>query len=100
MLALRSKDGTVVWSQDLWGEEFKGNQPGHGYSSSPVAYKDMVIVPVGGENASLVAFDQNSGSVKWQALSFRNSYSSPRIVEIAGVQCFPSAEVGHFRGLS
>ncbi len=86
MHALRTKDGTVVWSQALWGNDFKGNQPGHGYSSSPVAYEDTVIVPVGGENASLVAFDQKTGSVKWKALSFRNSYSSPSIVEIAGEQ--------------
>ena len=84
MRALRTKDGTLVWSADLWGDDFKGNQPGHGYSSSPVAYEDTVIVPVGGENASLVAFDQKTGSVVWKALSFRNSYSSPRIVQIAG----------------
>ncbi|MEJ2085856.1 MAG: PQQ-binding-like beta-propeller repeat protein [Acidobacteriota bacterium] len=53
-------------------------------SSSPVAYEDMVIVPVGGQGASLVAFDQATGEVRWQKHSFRNSYSSPAIIEIAG----------------
>jgi len=84
MHALNKRDGKVVWSRDLWGEEFRGNVRGHGYSSSPVAHNGMVIVTVGGENASLVAFDQADGSVRWKALSFKNSHSSPRIVEVAG----------------
>ncbi len=86
MHALRTHDGEVIWSHDLWGERFGGNVLGFGYTSSPVAYKDTVIVPVGGENASLVAFEQRSGEVKWQALSFKNSYSSPRIMNVAGEQ--------------
>ncbi len=84
LMAMNKADGTVLWSQELWGDDFRGNHLEHGYSSSPVAYGDSVIVSVGGEEASLVAFDQKTGSVKWQALSFRNSYSSPRIVQLAG----------------
>jgi outer membrane protein assembly factor BamB len=86
MHALNKNDGMVVWTHDLWGEEFDGNRLSHGYSSSPVAYEDSVIVTVGGENVALVAFNQESGNVKWKALSFKNSFSSPRIVEIAGEQ--------------
>ena len=82
--ALDKGDGEVVWSRELWGEEFGGNILGNGYSSSPVAYKDTVILPVGGQNAGLVAFDQRSGKVKWRGLDFRNSYSSPRIVRLLG----------------
>ncbi len=86
MHALNKSDGKVLWSHDLWGEGLGGRVLGHGYSSSPVAYKRTVIVPLGGENAGLVAFDQKDGSVKWKALSFRNSHSSPRIVDVAGEQ--------------
>ena len=86
MLALNKSDGTLRWSHDLWGEQFGGNVLAHGYSSSPIAYRDTVIVPVGGENTGLVAFDQASGSVRWRALDFDNSYSSPRLLEIAGEQ--------------
>ncbi|MCP3958226.1 MAG: PQQ-binding-like beta-propeller repeat protein [bacterium] len=84
MHALEAKGGTVLWSRELWGEEFGGNRPGHGYSSSPVAWEDTVIVSVGGKNASLVAFEQKTGKVRWRAHSFKNSYSSPRIARIAG----------------
>jgi outer membrane protein assembly factor BamB len=84
MHALRLSDGAPQWSRDLWGAEFDGNRLGHGYASSPVAHRDMVIVPVGGDSGALVAFDQKTGAVRWRSLSFRNSYSSPRILEIAG----------------
>ncbi len=84
MHALATNDGRVVWTRDLWGEDFGGNVLGHGYSSSPIAYKDTVIVPVGGEQAGLVAFHQASGEVKWQATSFKNSFSSPRLLDVAG----------------
>jgi outer membrane protein assembly factor BamB len=86
MRALKKNDGEFVWSHTLWDGEFEGNHLSHGYSSSPVAYRDSVIVTVGDENASLVAFDQQTGSVKWKGLNFRNSFSSPRIVEIVGEQ--------------
>jgi len=86
MHALNKNDGKVIWSHTLWDGEFEGNHLSHGYSSSPVAYKDTVIVTVGGEDVALVAFDQQSGRLKWKGLSFRNSFSSPRIVEVLGEQ--------------
>lgn len=84
MLALDKGDGAILWSRDLWGEELAGSRLGHGYSSSPIAYLDTVIVPVGGPGAALVAFDQSSGEIRWQAHDFRNSYSSPNLYTIAG----------------
>jgi outer membrane protein assembly factor BamB len=81
---LNKHDGKVAWSHDLWGEAFGGNVLSHGYSSSPVAYKDTVIVPIGGEKAALVAFEQATGSVRWQGHRFENSYSSPLVAEVAG----------------
>jgi outer membrane protein assembly factor BamB len=84
MHALGKNDGKVAWTAELWDGSFGGNVRAHGYSSSPVAYKDTVIVTVGGDNASLVAFNRKNGHVKWKALNFKNSHSSPRIVDIAG----------------
>lgn len=84
MNALDKSSGEILWSRDLWGEDFGGNRLGHGYASSPLAYGDTVIVPVGGAGAAIVAFDQSNGEVRWQAHSFRNSYSSPGLYTIAG----------------
>jgi outer membrane protein assembly factor BamB len=83
MHALKKANGKPVWSHDLW-EDFGGNFLNHGYSSSPMVYRDTVITLVGGEGQSIVAFDQKDGSVKWKALSFKNSYSTPRVLNVDG----------------
>ncbi|MDH3745418.1 MAG: PQQ-like beta-propeller repeat protein, partial [Acidobacteriota bacterium] len=84
MHCLDKTDGSIVWSRDLWSEEFGGNLLPHGYSSSPLEYGDTVIALVGGEGKSVVAFDKKDGSVVWHAQDFQNSYSSPQILEVDG----------------
>jgi outer membrane protein assembly factor BamB len=83
MHALDKSSGKVAWSHDLW-EEFGGTVLQHGYSSSPIPYKNTIIALVGGEDQSIVAFDKKDGSVKWKGLSFKNSYSTPRVLDVAG----------------
>ncbi|MCP3962961.1 MAG: PQQ-binding-like beta-propeller repeat protein [bacterium] len=84
MHSMSKADGEIHWSHDLWGEEFGGNLLPHGYSSSPIEYKDTVIALVGGEGKSIVAFDKKDGSVAWQSMSYKNSYSTPQILEVDG----------------
>lgn len=83
MHCLDKKTGKVVWSHNLW-EEFDGNILPHGYSSSPIAYKDTIITLVGGKGASIVAFNKGDGSVAWKNLDFENSYSTPKIMKVDG----------------
>lgn len=84
LVAFDKRDGRVLWSRELWGDEVGGRHQGSGYSSSPLAHGGMVIVPVGGEEAGVVAFDQEDGTIVWTSKGFRNSYSSPVILELAG----------------
>ena len=70
MHAVNKTNGKVLWSHDLWGDEFGGNVLNHGYSSSPLAYKNTVIAMVGGERASLGAGDKKSGKVAWKQHDF------------------------------
>jgi outer membrane protein assembly factor BamB len=86
MLALDRHDGSLLWSRELWDAGLGGNRQSHGYASSPLAWGDSVIVPVGAADAAVVAFDQATGELRWKAPGFRNSLSSPRILEIAGRQ--------------
>jgi outer membrane protein assembly factor BamB len=81
--ALNKKDGSVAWSKELWGE-FGGNFLNHGYSSSPIDYMDTIIVLVGGEDQSIVAFNKKDGSVSWKRLSYENSYSTPKLIKVGG----------------
>lgn len=83
LVALDRKTGARLWSHDLW-KEYKGNQVERGYSSSPMAYKDTVIVPVGGPGRALMSFRQVDGSVVWSKGDFDNAYSSPILIRAAG----------------
>jgi outer membrane protein assembly factor BamB len=59
--------------------------PMWGIAGSPLVYKDLVIVHIGGDDgACLVAFDKKTGEEKWRALEDDASYSSPILIEQAG----------------
>lgn len=83
MHCLNKADGKPYWSKELW-KDLGGNVLNHGYASSPIAYKDTVIVLVGGKGASIVAFDQASGDVVWKKHDFENSYSTPKVIDLDG----------------
>jgi outer membrane protein assembly factor BamB len=80
---LEKLTGRKRWSHDLW-QEYGGTFLHLGYSSSPVAYKNTLIVQVGGVGRALMAFDLNNGRVIWQALNYINSCSSPIIINVDG----------------
>jgi outer membrane protein assembly factor BamB len=61
--------GRVLWSLDLW-KDFGGTFIDTGYASSPLAFRDTVIVMVGGKGHALMAFDQATGTVAWQQQDF------------------------------
>lgn len=82
--AFQRKSGKVVWEKDLVAE-FKASVPDRGYASSPIAWKDTIIAPVGGEGAqTLVAFKQADGEVLWKSLDHNISLSSPVLIEFGG----------------
>lgn len=83
MQAFEKQTGKVVWSHDLWAE-YGGTKMGRGYSCSPLAYKNTVIVTVGGTGQALMAFDQKTGSVVWKKQDFDLSPSTPTIITVAG----------------
>jgi outer membrane protein assembly factor BamB len=81
--AFEKQTGAVVWSHDLW-REYRGTRKERGYSCSPLAYKNMVIVAVGGAGQSLIAFDLKTGAVAWKKQSFRLSFSTPTLINVDG----------------
>jgi outer membrane protein assembly factor BamB len=84
MHALNKSNGRLVWKHDLW-TEYGGHYEDRGYSPSPVAYKNAVIVPVGGKSGQcLMAFDQQNGNVVWKNLDFTPAPASPIIIKVGG----------------
>ena len=71
---LDKKSGKVLWTQQLW-EDHGGSRLMYGYAVSPIAFRDTVIVPVGGRGKAVMAFQQADGKVAWAR---RTSASSIR----------------------
>jgi outer membrane protein assembly factor BamB len=97
--ALDKQTGEVLWARDVY-EEFGlkrvGMKTNRGYASSPLAYKDTLILPLGGPGQAVAAFDQKDGGVVWKNQNFELSPSSPVLIENGGetqLVCFLASEV-------
>jgi len=78
----------VLWSKDLH-EELEVSTMLRGYGSSPVAYRDMVIVNIGSgrdakEPSGLAALKQDSGDVVWKSERYIPGYPTPILVSFKG----------------
>ncbi|MGE5837780.1 MAG: PQQ-binding-like beta-propeller repeat protein [Acidobacteriota bacterium] len=82
---LDKKTGKLLWTQQLW-SDLHGSQLMYGYASSPIAFRDTVIVPVGGRGKALMAFQQADGKVVWSKNDFGNVYSSPVLISVGGLE--------------
>jgi outer membrane protein assembly factor BamB len=82
---LDKTSGKLLWTQQLWSEH-RGSRLMYGYASSPIAFRDLLIVPVGGPGKSLMAFNQADGKVAWARLDYGNVYSSPLLINVDGLE--------------
>ena len=85
MQCLDKKTGKVLWTQELWSDH-GGTPLMYGYASSPIAYRDTVIVPVGGRGKALMAFHQSDGRTVWSKNDYANVYSSPVLIDVGGLE--------------
>jgi outer membrane protein assembly factor BamB len=72
--------GQLAWSVDF-NQQFSGRGTDFGYSASPLVVDGLVILPVGGASASVVALDAESGRTVWKSASKPASYSTPLPIE-------------------
>jgi len=84
LCCLTVADGKVVWEKDLL-TAYQARTPIWGFASSPLVYKDLLIVQVGGAGgACLVALNKLTGQEQWRALDDKASYSSPVLIKQVG----------------
>ena len=82
---LDKKTGKVLWTQQLW-DDHRGSQMMYGYACSPIAFRETVIVPVGGRGKAVMAFQQADGKVAWAKGDLGNVYSSPVLINVSGLE--------------
>lgn len=81
--AFDKRTGKIVWGHDLW-KDFGGKKMDRGYSCSPLPYKETLILTLGGQDQTLIAFNQKDGKVAWKSLTLDMSPSSPILINVDG----------------
>lgn len=79
-------DGNLLWKRNL-GMEYGPFDISHGHGSSPIVYKDTLILLCYHPSASyLLALDSRTGSVRWKLDRERGfiSWSTPMVIETSG----------------
>jgi outer membrane protein assembly factor BamB len=84
MHCLDAANGKLLWSHNLWFDYKALPVNEFGYSSSPIAHKDMVIAQMGGGGQSLAAFDAKDGRIVWKGLDYPTTFSTPKIMRLSG----------------
>ena len=79
--ALDAKTGAIIWTRNA-STDTGAKMPEWGFASSPLVYKDSVIVAASGR---VVAYDLAKGDPRWRAQLGGGSYASPQFLNINGV---------------
>ncbi len=70
--------------KELWQQSVGTGTNDWGSGSSPVLYKDLVIVNAYVESGSLVALHKDTGKLAWQVKGMEWTWSTPVLVDVAG----------------
>ena len=80
--ALDKRTGTLLWSHDL--VELFDLTDYNAFASSPLAFAQTVILPLGGSGRGVVAFDRETGAVAWRSHEFALAPGSPVLIDVDG----------------
>jgi outer membrane protein assembly factor BamB len=80
--ALDASSGAMLWSRNA-ANDTHTKTPGWGFSSSPLVLDDMLVIATSGK---LAAYDLATGAPRWVGPEGGDSYSSPQVATIDGVQ--------------
>jgi outer membrane protein assembly factor BamB len=70
--------------KELWHASVGTSATGWGSATSPVLYKDLVIINASVESNSLLALDRKTGKEVWRAEKNRSSWNTPLLVDVSG----------------
>jgi outer membrane protein assembly factor BamB len=80
---LDANSGAIIWGKNILADNQAHNLP-WAMAASPLIVDDKVIVlPGGGNNKSVVAYNKMTGAPVWKVLGDTQAYVSPMLVELA-----------------
>ena len=84
--SLRAATGELCWRTNILRDAGAANLT-WGMAAAPLVVDNMVVVlPGGGNGRSVAAYDADTGELIWTALSDVQGYTTPMLVELAGVR--------------
>jgi outer membrane protein assembly factor BamB len=83
LFALDKNSGKVLWQHDVM-KEFGSKPDDRGYSPSPLAYRDTILLPTRAKGAAVIAFNQKTGAVVWKAGDYDTGPGSPMLITVNG----------------
>ena len=100
-VALDAQSGEICWRKDVRAEFGGGFMGNWGFASSPLLDGDRIVIPVGGEGGTLIAFDK-SGNVLWRTTPIKDAapYASVVPVVIEDVRQYLLLSANSLVGLS
>jgi len=92
--------GKIKWSVDFI-DDFNGDIHRYGIAESPLVIDNKIICSPGGEDASVVALDKNSGKLIWKSknLSEMANYCSPILINRGNKKIIATQLAESFVGL-
>lgn len=85
LMCLDRLSGGVLWQRNIL-KDFQAENLQWGVSTSPLVEGNLLLVNVGGPQASVVAFHKISGEVVWKSYDDVAGYSSPIAIDVDGVR--------------
>ena len=80
---LDANSGSIIWGKNILADNQARNLP-WAMAASPLIVDDKVIVlPGGGNNKSVVAYNKMTGAPVWKVLNDTQAYVSPMLVDLA-----------------
>ena len=80
--ALSRDTGEPLWTLDLVARF--GLEEYNAFASSPLAYQETIILPLGGSSNGVVAFDATTGEISWESIAFPTAPGSPLLITVDG----------------
>ena len=77
-VAVDLEKGKEVWAVNI-AEEYGAKKPHYGFSTSPIACENTIIMQIGGENQAVMGFDPMTGKKKWGVGTDTVNYQSPMV---------------------
>ncbi len=70
--------------KEIWQADVGDGKHGWGSGTSPLLYKDFVIINAGVESGALVALNKKTGKQEWKTPGMRSCWASPVLVDVPG----------------